>query len=90
MLTVTSPASTFDLALLASVKSELSITDRSEDANLARWIGQASTAIAAYCNRVFVTETVSETFRLSCRDESICSNGSRQQHHTRGGERNRR
>ena len=71
MLTVTTPASNFDLTVLATVKDELGITDRREDDNLARWIKQASDAISKHCNRVFVQETVSETFRLKCRDDGL-------------------
>jgi uncharacterized phiE125 gp8 family phage protein len=71
MLTVTTPASSFDLTVLATVKDDLGITDRSEDDNLARWIKQASDAISKHCNRVFVQETVSETFWLKCRDDGL-------------------
>jgi uncharacterized phiE125 gp8 family phage protein len=71
MLTVTTPASTYDLTLLATVKAELGITDRAEDQNLARWIKQASEAIAKYCNRVFAEETLTETFRLKCREDGL-------------------
>ena len=71
MLIVTTPASSYDLTLLATVKAELGITNRKEDENLGRWIKQASDAVAKYCNRVFVQETVSETFRLTCRDDGL-------------------
>ena len=71
MLTVTTPADSFDLTLLATVKAELGITDRAEDENLARWITQASDTIAKHCNRVFALETVSETFRLKCREDGL-------------------
>ena len=71
MLTIVTPAESFDLTLLATVKAELGITDREEDGNLARWITQASTTIAQYCNRVFAQETVSETFRPRCREEGL-------------------
>lgn len=71
MLTVTTPADDYDLTLLATVKAELGITDRAEDANLARWIRQASDTIAKHCNRVFAEETVSETFRLKCREDGL-------------------
>lgn len=66
-LTVTSAASSFDLTDLATVKDELGITDDSENDKLARWITQASKAAATYCKRVFVQETVSETFRADLR-----------------------
>lgn len=71
MLTIITAANSFDLTLLATVKAELGITDRSEDENLQRWIRQASDAISKYCNRVFAQETVSETFRLKCREEGL-------------------
>lgn len=71
MLTIVTPARTYDLTVLVTVKAELGITDRSEDENLTRWIHQASNSISRYCNRVFAQETVSETFRLKCREEGL-------------------
>jgi hypothetical protein len=71
MLTVTTPAESYDLTLLATVKSELGITDRSEDEKLARWITQASGEVSKRLNRVFAEETVSETFRLTCRQDGL-------------------
>jgi hypothetical protein len=71
MLTVTTPAESYDLTLLATVKSELGITDRSEDVNLARWITQASGEVSKRLNRVFAQETVSETFRFTCRQDGL-------------------
>lgn len=71
MLTVTTPASSYDLTLLATVKAELGITDRAEDPNLTRWIKQASEAVAKYCNRVFAEETLTETFRLKSREDGL-------------------
>lgn len=71
MLTVVTPAQSYDLTVLATVKAELGITDRSEDENLTRWIKQASDVIAKYCNRVFAQETVSETFRLATRESNL-------------------
>lgn len=63
ILTVTTAADTYDLTKVATVKAELGILDRSEDENLARWISQASGAIADHCRRVFAQETVTEVFR---------------------------
>lgn len=70
MLTVTTPASTYNLTLLATVKAEMGITDRADDALIAGYIKQASDAAAKYCNRVFACETVTETFR-QMRDSEI-------------------
>ena len=64
MLIVTTPAKSFDLTLLATVKAELGITDRESDAKLKSYIKQASDAVAQFCNRVFAIETVTETFRI--------------------------
>lgn len=64
ILSVVTPADSYDLTVLATVKAELGITGTSEDTNLARWIRGASSAIATYCRRVFAQETVRETFRL--------------------------
>lgn len=64
ILTVTSPASSYDLTTLAAVKIALGITTGDDDARISTWITQASKRIETYCNRVFVVETVSEAFRL--------------------------
>lgn len=62
-LTVLTPADSYDLTVLDTVKSELNITDTSQDAALSVLITQASGECAAYCSRVFGRETVQETFR---------------------------
>jgi hypothetical protein len=64
MLTVITPADSFDLVDLATVKSQLNVTGNSQDAKLALWISQASAAAMQFCNRVFVEEVVEEQFRL--------------------------
>jgi hypothetical protein len=61
-VTVTVPATTYDLVTLAIVKSDWNITDTSFDSFLARSISRCSAAAAQYCNRVFPSETVVETF----------------------------
>lgn len=63
VLIVNTPATSSDLTILANVKAELSLITTAEDVNLATWITQASGACAAYCNRTFGLETVTETFR---------------------------
>jgi hypothetical protein len=71
MLQVTTPAESHDLTTLAAVKRELGIVDRAEDENLTAWIARASAAIAEHCNRVFLQETITETFRPSSRSETL-------------------
>ncbi len=71
MLIVTTPAASFDLTTLETVRSEFGVTDHSEDENLSRWIRQASDVISKYCNRVFAQETVEETFRRATRSDDI-------------------
>jgi uncharacterized phiE125 gp8 family phage protein len=71
VLIVTVPAESFDLVLIDDVRDALGITDSSEDENLARWISQASGAVAKHLNRVLAQETVMETFRLSTVTESL-------------------
>jgi uncharacterized phiE125 gp8 family phage protein len=71
MLTIVTPAGSYDLTSLATVKAELEITRGAEDGDLARWIKQASDAIAKHCNRIFARETVSETFRTRCREDGL-------------------
>jgi hypothetical protein len=63
-VTVTTPASSQDLASLASLKTELQIAGTADDAWLQEKITEASAVIAAYCGRSFGQETISQTFRL--------------------------
>ncbi|MBI1209662.1 MAG: hypothetical protein GC191_20560 [Azospirillum sp.] len=65
MLTVTTPAASQDLTDVDAVKAALGISGTDDDDWLAVLVRQASGAIARFCNRTFVTETVTETFRLS-------------------------
>ncbi len=83
MLIVTTPAKSFDLTLLATVKAELGITDRGSDAKLKGYIRQASDAVAQYCNRVFPIETVTETFRIGHLHQAFPLSGSFQHHNRR-------
>src|ERR1044071_9207493 len=62
-LTVKTPATSFDLTDIDTVKDELEISGSESDDRLARYITEASRAIATWCNRVFGKETVAETFR---------------------------
>ena len=63
-MSVTTAASTYDLVSLADVKADWAITgtDATRDAFLSRAISRCSTAAGQYCNRVFPSETVTETF----------------------------
>lgn len=63
--TITSAASSYDLTTLSLVKGELGLTTAIYDETLALYISAESAKIAAYCNRVFPEETVSDVFRLS-------------------------
>ncbi len=58
--TVVTPASSYALASLADVKTELGIADTSKDTLLTRYLNYASTTIAQFCNRAFVAETVKD------------------------------
>lgn len=60
-ITVLEPAATTHLTTLDRVKSELGITDTTDDDNIIRWIGDASSLIAKECGRVFGLEKVTET-----------------------------
>lgn len=55
------PASSYNLIDLATLKTLLNITDSSQDAYLSFVIPQASASVANYCNRKLVVETVVET-----------------------------
>jgi hypothetical protein len=63
LLTVITPALTYDLTTLEVAYEELGITDNVNDSRMARWITASSDYIARYCNRVFAMETVSEKWR---------------------------
>ena len=63
-LAVTVAASSKDMTLLATVKTELGISGTADDAWLALVIQEESAAAVAYCDREFARETVVESFRL--------------------------
>ena len=73
ILTVTTEASSTDLTTLAAVKADMGIADAdtSLDQKIEQnWIPDASAAIATYCDRVFGSESVVETFRIGTRDRA--------------------
>ncbi|MEJ0097870.1 MAG: hypothetical protein WDM84_08010 [Bauldia sp.] len=65
MLTVITPAETYDLVTAQAAASALGIDPDAD--NLDTQITQASDAIAKACNRVFAVEGVAETLRNQCR-----------------------
>lgn len=70
------PGLSIDLTVLATVKTELGITDTESDAWLQTKITQSSAAIASACGRVFQRETVADRFNLgwsSCDDKLVLS-----------------
>lgn len=71
MLTVTTPADTFDLISLAAARAALD-TDQSDDAKVQALITRASDVLARNCRRVFALEAVEEQLRLTqCRAELV-------------------
>lgn len=60
--TIVTAARSYDLTTLGVVKQELDKTDGADDAILKRYLSSASAAVANYCNRVFVQETVKDEF----------------------------
>lgn len=58
------------LCTLAAVKTELSVSGTSLDAQLDGYRDDASAMIATWCGRTFAEEVVSETFRLGLRQDS--------------------
>lgn len=62
ILTVTTPAHTYDLTVLATVKRELGITNADSDTLLTDHIRQCSNAVMSYTGRVFALETLTELF----------------------------
>lgn len=63
LIIVTTPATSFDLTDLDTVKDELDLDDSENDGRLSRYIAEASIWLSGKCNRVFAKETVAETFR---------------------------
>lgn len=63
ILTVIDPSETFDLTSLDRVKTELNVTNNDSDDRLEQLIHEESASFADLCNRVFASETVTETFR---------------------------
>lgn len=64
IVTVLTPAASFDLTVKAAVKTELGITDKLNDDLIDTLIHQASSVIAGYCGHTLAQEKVTETFRL--------------------------
>ncbi len=66
-ITVTTAADSQDLVDLDTARDEIP-SDSVTDDQLLRWISVASLRIAEYCNRVFIAETVEQTWRLNLCD----------------------
>lgn len=62
---ITTPAVSYDLTDLTTVKSELKKTDTADDDLLGKYITWSSAAIANEVNRPFVSETMKDQFLLS-------------------------
>src|SRR5262249_51143609 len=61
--TVTAPAASQNLVTLPIARDELGGPPIARNGQIKRYISAASAAIATYCGRVFIAETVSEEFR---------------------------
>ena len=64
---IASPATAGDLLLLSNFKVDYNISGSTDDTFLARAISACSAAVAQYCNRVFASENVVDTFLFSMR-----------------------
>ena len=64
-LTVSAAASSQALCDRATVKSDLGISDTSQDTRLDRLIAASAAAFAKYCGRAFIQQTYIETWRLA-------------------------
>lgn len=62
VLEVVNAEASQDLVSLYTFRSELAITDDSNDKKYERWISDASARISDFCGRSFRRETVTETF----------------------------
>jgi hypothetical protein len=65
LTTVVTPAESYDLVSLENLKLDLGIVTDADDDYLQRAISRASAAVSAYCNRVFVVESVQDVFVCS-------------------------
>jgi len=70
-LTVTTPASSYDLTTLSAVKSELNISVSTYDSLLTGYIHSESAKLSQLCNRVFASEVLTETLYLLTHHDSI-------------------
>lgn len=68
ILTVTVPATFRSLTNLDRVKMDLGIVDSTNDDLFETLISEATAKCETYCNRVFATETLQQTFRLPIPD----------------------
>lgn len=72
MLTVTSAASSHDLITRAQAEVELGISTGTQNAILDPLISHASAMITGWCGRdTFILETVRQTERFSCAEDSL-------------------
>lgn len=63
MLTVVTPASSRRLTTVDNVRADLGLAEGlPSDAQINRWIDQATAAVEKFCRRTFARETVLETF----------------------------
>jgi gp6-like head-tail connector protein len=61
-ITTVTPATSYDLVVLADVKEVLGITGEDNDDELAKYITRNSAAAANFCNRKIVQETILDEF----------------------------
>lgn len=72
--TIETAASDQNLTTVAYVKEDLGITSLSEDSYLQRMIAAASKEASTYCARIFVEETIEDTFYIrQCVDKLTLS-----------------
>jgi hypothetical protein len=73
MFKIVTPAAHHRLTTLVAVKTELQVTATGDDSFLTSLIDEASSAIEAWCSRVFAKERVRETFtRRTIADKIMC------------------
>lgn len=62
IVSVTTPAPSYNLIDIMTCKTLLGISNTAQDAVLALWIANASAAVRNFCNNPFVIETLTETY----------------------------
>lgn len=71
MIEILEPVASADLTTVSAAKTELGVTDRSEDERIQALIARASAIVTKRAGRVFRRQSVRETLSLDCRRDAL-------------------